>query len=95
MNSVEGKLCRQMTVQHIYEDARKAEDAAETVSENADGKVVEAKKVLENLELAAADAVKSLEARKKWRKTVQKRALFLAKEAMTEDNSEIGKIKSY
>jgi hypothetical protein len=81
-----------MTVQHIYEDARKAEDSAETVCENADAKVVEAKKVLENAEQTAADAVKSLEERKKWRKTVQKRALFLAKEAMKEDNSEIGKL---
>jgi hypothetical protein len=59
MNSVEGKLCRQMTVQRVYEDARKAEDGAETISENANAKVVEAKKVLENLEQSAADAVKS------------------------------------
>jgi len=90
-----GKLCRQMTLQHIYEDARKAEDAAEKISENADAKVVEAKKILENLEQAAADAVKSLGERKKWRKTVQKRALFLAKEAMKEDNSDIEEGSDY
>ncbi|CBY18623.1 unnamed protein product [Oikopleura dioica] len=84
-----GKLFRQMTVQHIYEDARKDEDSAETAVENADAKVVEAKKVLENCEKTACEAAHVLDEKKKWRKTVQKRALFLANEAMKEDNSDL------
>ena len=86
-------MFRQMTVQHIYEDARKDEDFAETAVENADAKVVEAKKVLVNSEKTAAEAAQVLDEKKKWRKTVQKRALFLANEAMKEDNSDLGKHK--
>ena len=89
-NSVEGKFDRQMTLQFIYDDARKAEDSAEREAENADAKVVEAKKILEKAEKTAADAATSLGEKKKWRKTVQKRALFLANEAMKEDNSDLG-----
>jgi len=84
-----GKFDRQMTLQFIYDDARKAEDSAEREAENADAKVVEAKKILEKAEKTAADAATSLGEKKKWRKTVQKRALFLANEAMKEDNSDL------
>jgi len=85
----EGKFFRQMVVQHIYDDARTDEDSAETVLENAVKNVAEAKLVLKKAEETEANAVKSLDEKKEWRKTVQKRALFLAKEAMKEDNSDL------
>ena len=84
-----------MVVQHIYDDARTDEDSAETVLENAVKNVAEAKLVLKKAEETEANAVKSLDEKKEWRKTVQKRALFLAKEAMKEDNSDLGKNETH
>ena len=89
-NPVKGKLFRQKTVQLIYENARKDEDTAETRLENADKKVAEARNLLEKATQNQINSDRSLEEKKKWRKTVQKRALFLANEAMKEDNSDLG-----
>jgi len=84
-----GKLFRQKTVQLIYENARKDEDTAETRLENADKKVAEARNLLEKATQNQINSDRSLGEKKKWRKTVQKRALFLANEAMKEDNSDL------
>jgi hypothetical protein len=54
--------------------------------------VVTARKTLETAEKKAKNANDKLNEMKKWRKTVQKRALFLAKKSMTEDNSDNGKL---
>jgi len=73
----------------IYKESRKDENDAEIDFETAEKKVETIRKTLESAEKKAKDARDALNDKKKWRKTVQKRAFFFAKEAMTEDNSDI------
>ena len=86
------KLQRHTIVNNIYTESRKDENKAEIEVETAEKEVESVRKKLLAAEKKAKDARDKLNDKKKWRKTVQKRALFLAKEAMTEDNSDIGKL---
>jgi len=79
------------TINKIYRDSRDEEDKSETRVENAHQKVEELRKSLEEAEIVEEKELDELREKKKWRKTVQKRALFLAADAMKEDNSDLGK----
>jgi len=82
------KLERLTVVNQIYTETRKDENTAQMEVETAEMEVETARKTLETAEKKAKDANDKLNEKIKWRKTVQKRALFLAKIAMTEDNSD-------
>ena len=75
----------------IYKEARKEEGRAELNAESDDKKVDTCRVALENAENKAKESHDELEKKKKWRKNVQKRFLFVAKIAAEEDNSDLGK----
>ena len=84
----------------IHKESRKEEDRAELKAETAENKVKNcrvalenAEKELENAEKNAKESNDELEKKKKWRKTVQKRFLFVAEIAAEEDNSDLGELK--
>lgn len=79
-----------MHTQKLYGESRKEEGEAEINAESADKKVNTCRKALEDAEKEAKDAHDDLKSKKKWRKIVQKRALFVASAAMKEDNSDFG-----
>ena len=88
-----------ITINKIYGEARDEEDKAETKAETAGEEVEDAKERVEAARMTLQkakrkfkDANEELNVKKKWRKTVQKRALFVAAEAMKEDNSELGNV---
>ncbi|CBY34304.1 unnamed protein product [Oikopleura dioica] len=87
----------------IYAESRDEEGNAETKPEIADMKVKTSEKALENAKKVLEDAENALEhaknlskathaelnEKKKWRRTVQKRTLFLATIALKDDNSDL------
>ena len=75
----------------IHKEARKEESKAELKVETDDKEVETCRVALENAEKKAKESNDELEKKKKWRKTVQKRFLFVAKIAAEEDNSDLGK----
>ena len=84
----------------IHKEARREEGKAELKAESDDKEVETCRVALENAENALENAEKNakesnveLEKKKKWRKTVQKRFLFVAKIVAEEDNSDLGKFK--
>ncbi|CBY16286.1 unnamed protein product [Oikopleura dioica] len=74
---------------NIYKKSRKEENEAEIIVEKAEKEIENCKKALEAAEKKGKEAHDELNEKKKWRKTVQKRTLFLANEAMKEDNSDL------
>ena len=76
----------------IYERARKDEGIAEVKAEDAKKKVAMAKKALQEAKAEEDQACRELEKKIIWRKKVQKRSVLLTKNAMKEDNSDLGNI---
>ncbi|CBY15273.1 unnamed protein product [Oikopleura dioica] len=83
-------------VSKIHKEARQEEGKAELKVESDEEEVEicrealeNAEKALENAEKKAKESNDELEKKKKWRKTVQKRFLFVAKIAAEEDNSDL------
>ena len=80
---------------NIYKKSRKEENEADIIVEKAEKEIENCKKALEAAEKKGKEA-HELNEKKKWRKTVQKRTLFLANEAMKEaqhydhNNSDLG-----
>ncbi|CBY42745.1 unnamed protein product [Oikopleura dioica] len=90
------KFERLEIVSKIHKEARIEESKAELKVETDEKKVKicqealeNAEKELENAEKNAKESNDELEKKKKWRKTVQKRFLFVAKIAAEEDNSDL------
>ena len=77
----------------IHKEARIEEGKAELKAESDDKEVETCRVALETAEKNAKESHDELEKKKKWRKTVQKRFLFIAKIAAEEDNSDLGKLK--
>ena len=74
----------------IYAESREAENDAKNMAKTIDMMVGMCQRLLEITKQEASSAHNELEKKKKWRKTVQKRTLFLATLAMKEDNSDLG-----
>ncbi|CAG5099971.1 Oidioi.mRNA.OKI2018_I69.XSR.g16781.t1.cds [Oikopleura dioica] len=77
------------TVNRIYEKAKDEEFSANKRAETSKKKVEEAKKSLAEAEQEEKDADENLEAKKEWRKKVQKRRLFVTLDEAKEDNPEL------
>ena len=77
-------------MQKLYAESREEEGTAETKAETAAKKVVNCRKALEDAEKEEKDANDELNDKKKMRKIIQKRALFVGTAAMKEDNSDLG-----
>ena len=89
-NTFLAKFERLTIVNIILKESRKEEDKHETKVEDANKEVEICREALEAAEKRASDELDELNEKKKWRRTVQKRAFFLANETMKEDNSDLG-----
>lgn len=84
------KLERLTFANKVYKESRKDEDTAETMAENAAKEAETSREIYKAAKRKVREANDELYEKTKWRKTVQKRTLFLASEAMKEDNSDLG-----
>ena len=90
------KLERLTFANKVYKESRKDEDTAETMAENAAKEAETSREIYKAAKRKVREANDELYEKTKWRKTVQKRTLFLANEAMKEaqhydhNNSDLG-----
>jgi len=83
------KFQRLEIVSTIHKEARQEEGKAELKAETAEKKVKNCRVALESAEKEEKESHDEFEKKKKLRKTVQKRVLFLTKIAAEEDNSDL------
>ena len=72
----------------MYGESRHEEGKAETRVEDADKNLETCRKALEYAEIEAKNAHDELIEKKKWRRKVQKRTLFMTSVEMKKDNSD-------
>jgi len=75
----------------LYAESRNEEGDAENKVEAADKKVVACRKALEDAETEAENAREELNEKKKWRRIIQKRTLFMTTIEMKKDDADLEK----